>query len=63
MSTTRGHLWNWRPGGPGPERACLLDLRPGHLAPAAIEIDPTTYMVLTVAGFAMGMLLFLTASG
>jgi branched-chain amino acid transport system permease protein len=26
-------------------------------------IDPTTYMVLTVAGLAMGMLLFLTAAG
>ena len=28
-----------------------------------IWIDPTTYIVLTVAGFTMGMLLFLTASG
>lgn len=28
-----------------------------------LAIDPTTYMVLTVAGLAMGMLLFLTASG
>ena len=28
-----------------------------------VWIDPTTYLVLTVAGLAMGMLLFLTASG
>lgn len=28
-----------------------------------LAIDPTTYLVLTVAGLAMGMLLFLTASG
>ena len=28
-----------------------------------IWIDPTTYVVLTVAGFTMGMLLFLTAAG
>ncbi|MBI5521470.1 MAG: branched-chain amino acid ABC transporter permease [Desulfarculus sp.] len=28
-----------------------------------LAIDPTTYLVLTVAGLAMGMLLFLTAAG
>jgi branched-chain amino acid transport system permease protein len=28
-----------------------------------LSIDPTTYLVLTVAGFAMGMLLFLSAAG
>lgn len=49
--------------GTSPGRWALRAASAGIWLLPLLAIDPTTYMVLTVAGLAMGMLLFLTAAG
>ena len=50
-------------GGTDPRRLGVWIVSVGIWFLPLLWIDPTTYMVLTVAGLAMGMLIFLTASG
>jgi len=49
--------------GPGARKTAIWIVSVGIWFLPLVWIDPTTYLVLTVAGLAMGMLLFLTASG
>ena len=49
--------------GPDPKQLAFWIPAVGIWLLPLLAIDPTTYLVLTVAGLAMGMLLFLTAAG